>query len=153
MYAMFWECNSLTSLDVSNFVVNKATNMTYMFYYCANLETLDISNFVCDDIGDIHHILTGCEKLRILNMTNCDAITINNVMRYLPVKLNKYGKLYILNNKEHDLIDKAALDTINWKAVIYGGNIKAVHIPEGIFNSLGLGNVLLKHIHIGERFL
>ena len=86
-------------------------------------------------------------------MSNCDNITINSVMCYLPVKLDKYGKLYILNNKEHDLIDKATLDAKNWKAVIYGGNIKAVHIPEGLFKSLGLGNVLLKHIHIGERFL
>jgi len=87
-------------------------------------------------------------------MSNCKTEDINTIIG----QLRKHDdgiirKLYILNNKEHDLIDKATLDTKNWKAVIYGGNIKAVHIPEGIFNSLGLGNVLLKHIHIGERFL
>jgi hypothetical protein len=86
-------------------------------------------------------------------MSNCSSNNINIIISELPEKPNKYGKLYILNNKEHDLIDKATLDAKNWKAVIYGGNIKAVHIPEGMFNSLGLGNVLLKHIHIGERFL
>jgi hypothetical protein len=126
--------------------------MERLFGYCHNLTSLDISNWVVN-ANNIWQTFNECDKLFTLNMCNCSSTTINKFIGQLPEKTDKYGKLYILNNKEHDLIYKATLDAKNWKAVIYGGNIKAVHIPEGIFNSLGLGNVLLKHIHIGERFL
>ena len=181
MNNMFNRCNNLTSLDVSNWNTGKLTDARYLFGYCEalteldlhtwnvisltdisrmffnciNLESLDISNFNMENLITAENALYYTLKLKTINVSNCSTEFINRIMvASLHSRVNdSYGKLYILNNKEHDLIDKATLDAKNWKAVIYGGNIKAVHIPEGMFNSLGLGNVLLKHIHIGERFL
>ena len=37
---MFYECKSLTSLDVSNFNTSNVTDMSKMFSNCANLKTI-----------------------------------------------------------------------------------------------------------------
>ena len=43
MDSMFSSCSSLTSLDLSNFDTSKVTGMIYMFHSCFNLSTLDYS--------------------------------------------------------------------------------------------------------------
>ena len=45
MESMFNDCNSLTSLDLSNFNTQNVTNMKYMFYDCYLLTSLDLFNF------------------------------------------------------------------------------------------------------------
>ena len=40
MESMFWGCNSLTSLDLSNFNTSNVTNMYGMFSYCSSLTEL-----------------------------------------------------------------------------------------------------------------
>ena len=41
---MFYNCSSLTSLDLSNFNIVNEVKMNYLFYYCSNLKYIDISN-------------------------------------------------------------------------------------------------------------
>ena len=45
MKHLFYECSSLTSIDLSNFNVNQVTRMEYMFYKCNSLNYIDISPF------------------------------------------------------------------------------------------------------------
>ena len=63
MEEMFYECSSLTSLDLSNFTTNFLYNVNKMFKGCSNLEYLDISNFYGPNI-DINSIVG------ILDVTN-----------------------------------------------------------------------------------
>ena len=42
---MFFACDSITSLDLSNFDTQNVTNMKYMFSGCISLSSLDLSNF------------------------------------------------------------------------------------------------------------
>ena len=42
---MFYGCNELTSLNLNNFDIKKATDISLMFYYCNHLQILDISSF------------------------------------------------------------------------------------------------------------
>ncbi len=44
MSFMFYECSSLTSLNLSNFNTNKVNNMSYMFYNCSSLTFFNIKN-------------------------------------------------------------------------------------------------------------
>ena len=39
---MFYQCSSLTLLDLSLFNTSLVTNMQYMFYNCSSLISLDI---------------------------------------------------------------------------------------------------------------
>ena len=53
---MFRGCENLRYLDVSNFVTNKAKEMSFMFNRCWKLEFLDFTNFnteKCDNIFEI----------------------------------------------------------------------------------------------------
>jgi hypothetical protein len=129
-----------------------------MFQYCYNLELLNVRNWNLNEYLDTNNswIFAHCPKLSTIIADNCNTNTINALIYQLYDRNNenKYGKLYILNNKEHGLINKATADDKNWKVVIRGGNIQAVNLPEKVFQSLGLGNnIMVKHIHIGERFL
>ena len=42
---MFYDCSSLTSLNLSNFNTNNVTNMDSMFYNCSSLTSLILTNF------------------------------------------------------------------------------------------------------------
>ena len=45
MQAMFYQCSSLTSLNLSNFDTSKVSLMPEMFYNCINLEYINMKNF------------------------------------------------------------------------------------------------------------
>ena len=42
---MFFDCNSLTSLNLSNFNTQNVTDMNYMLSNCNSLTSLNLSNF------------------------------------------------------------------------------------------------------------
>ena len=42
---MFFNCKSLSSIDLSNFNIQNVTNMEYMFNGCKSLSSLDLSDF------------------------------------------------------------------------------------------------------------
>ena len=64
MNAMFKNCSSLTSLDLSNFNTAKVKDMYRMFSYCSTLTTIYASNkFVTDKVVDGSEMFNGCNKL------------------------------------------------------------------------------------------
>ena len=63
MYCMFYDCSSLTGLDLSGFKTDKVTNMGYMFYGCESLTNLDVSGFKTDNVTDMGYIFYGCSGL------------------------------------------------------------------------------------------
>ena len=81
---MFYNCQSLTSLDLSSFDTSKVTDMIMMFSYCSKLETLDISNFDMGNVTDVPHTTSymfgDCSKLHTLRLDNCDNDTINKII-------------------------------------------------------------------------
>ena len=82
MWYMFYSCNSLTSLDVSNFDTSKVTNMAYMFIGCQSLTSLDVSNFDTSKVTNMEHMFNGCLSLSALDLSNFDtsAVTIMDFM-------------------------------------------------------------------------
>mgnify|MGYP003470359512 FL=1 len=51
MYSMFYNCSSLTSLDVTHFNTANVTNMSFMFASCGALTTIyDSDKFVTDNV-------------------------------------------------------------------------------------------------------
>lgn len=67
MNYMFSYCNSLTSLDLSNFDTSKVTNMSGMFLGCSGLASLDVSNFDTSN-ASIYQMFSGCGSLEMLNL-------------------------------------------------------------------------------------
>ena len=67
---MFRNCSSLTSLNLSSFIISKVTTMESMFKDCISLTSLNVSNF--ENIGSLKtaHAFKGCTNLEYINFKN-----------------------------------------------------------------------------------
>ena len=74
MGSMFFNCNKLTALDVSNFDTSKVTNMDYMFCDCYNLTALDVSKWDLSNVTRMNKIFDGCQNLKILTAAENDKL-------------------------------------------------------------------------------
>ena len=61
--SMFYNCNSLSSLDLSNFNTQNVTYMGFMFYGCNSLSSIDLSNFNTQNVTDMRYMFSGCKSL------------------------------------------------------------------------------------------
>ena len=60
MNKMFCECESLNKLDLSNFITDKVDDMTSMFKSCSSLKELDLSNFKFNETTNVQLMFSGC---------------------------------------------------------------------------------------------
>ena len=67
---MFYKCNSLTNLDLSNFNTQNITNMNGMFYSCYSLINLNLSNFNTQNVTNMENMFAYCYSLTNLNLSN-----------------------------------------------------------------------------------
>ena len=51
MEAMFGECNSLASIDLSKLNTEEVETMYGMFYSCSSLTSIDVSQFKTDSLS------------------------------------------------------------------------------------------------------
>lgn len=79
MYQMFGSCTSLTSLDVSHFNTEKVADMREMFFGCRSLSSLDVSNFNTKNVTDIHHMFCSCESLTSLDLSHFSIGRVSNM--------------------------------------------------------------------------
>ena len=65
MRYMFYNCSSLTSLDVTHFNTAKVTDMGNMFYNCSSLTTIYASSkFVTPQVSKSFNMFYNCKKLK-----------------------------------------------------------------------------------------
>ena len=76
---MFYDCNSLESLDFSNFNTEKVINMSYMFCKCTNLKSLNVSNFNNQKVTNMYRMFCECESLINLNLSNFNTQNVSNM--------------------------------------------------------------------------
>ena len=70
MYAMFKNCSSLTSLDLSDFKTPNVTDMHSMFNGCSSLKSLDVSKFDTSCVWDMDTMFYGCRSLESLDLSS-----------------------------------------------------------------------------------
>ena len=79
MADMFWECRSLSSLDVSGFNTGKVTDMFGMFYECISLKLLDVAKFNTANVKSMSNMFYNCQNLASLNVTNFNTANVTNM--------------------------------------------------------------------------
>ena len=79
MYRMSYECNKLSSLDLSNFNTANVTNMEEMFYSCQNLSSLDLSKFNTEKVTNMSGMFYGCQKLSSLDLSKFNTEKVTNM--------------------------------------------------------------------------
>jgi len=86
---MFNDCESLTTLDLSNFNTSNVTNMRSMFNDCESLTTLDLSNFNTSNVTNMRSMFNDCESLTTLDLSNFNTSNVTNMSSMF------YGCLYL----------------------------------------------------------
>ena len=76
---LFYRCNNLISLNLSNFNSQNITNMSNMFNNCGALIYLNLSNFNTHKVTDMSYMFNNCGALTNLDLTNFDIQKVINM--------------------------------------------------------------------------
>ncbi len=106
MYAMFYQCKSLVSLDASHFKV-VVSQMNYMFSGCRALVDLNLSGFRSNG-GARDYMLSNCYNLKKIQMpyyqgTTTYSIDLPNGMYDWNDNDKYYSSKYTINETSHTL--------------------------------------------------
>ena len=86
---MFYNCTRITSLDFSSFDTSKVTSMKRMFYNCGYLTSLDFSSFDTSNVTDMQEMFYECVALTSLDLSsfNTSKVTDMHEMFYNCLRL------------------------------------------------------------------
>lgn len=79
MRNMFYNCSSLTVLDLSNFNTSNVTTMDSIFAKCSELNELNLTNFDTSKVTIMMSMFDGCSKLRALDVSSFDTKNVINM--------------------------------------------------------------------------
>ena len=79
MNCMFQRCSSLTSLILFNINTSQVTNMEYMFEGCSSLTSLDLSFFDTSRVTNMESMFYTCSSLVSLNLSNFNTLQVENI--------------------------------------------------------------------------
>ena len=92
MYSMFYNCSSLTSLDVTHFNTANVTNMSFMFASCGALTTIYVSDkFVTDKVTKGSNMFNNCKNLKGFISSKTGHTCANYKTGYFPKLVGKNG--------------------------------------------------------------
>ena len=96
MRYMFFNCSSLTSLDVTHFNTANVTDMSYMFSSCKSLTSLDVTHFNTAKVKDMSGVFFSCSSLTSLDVTKFNTVNVTN-MSYMFTGCSSLTSLYLTN--------------------------------------------------------
>ena len=76
---MFYDCESLETIDLSSLNTSRARNMSWMFYGCRSLESLDLSSFDTSNVTDMHRMFSSCYALPTLDLSSFDTSNVTDM--------------------------------------------------------------------------
>ena len=79
MSSMFFRCSFLTSLDVTHFNTANVTNMRNLFYNCSSLTSLDVTHFNTAKVKDMYCMFYNCSSLTSLDVTHFNTANVTNM--------------------------------------------------------------------------
>ena len=75
---MFYKCELLTNIDLSNFNTSNVTNMSSMFKGCSSLKKINLSNVNTNSVINMNFMFAKCSSLTNINLSSFNT---NNVTR------------------------------------------------------------------------
>ena len=80
MKYMFYECESLISLDLSSFNTSKVTNMKDIFAYCTSLTNLDLSSFNTSNAENMSGMFSGMTSLTSIDLSSFNTSNVTGMI-------------------------------------------------------------------------
>lgn len=78
MYAWFFECNNLVSVNISKLDTSKTTSLGYTFSRCKSLTEIDLSTLDTSLVRSFADVFQDCSSLRSVNLTGWNTSNGNN---------------------------------------------------------------------------
>ena len=72
MSGMFFNCSSLSKLNLSNFNAQNVEFMDLMFGQCSSLSNINLANFITQNATSMHRLFEGCSSLKKSNIITKD---------------------------------------------------------------------------------
>ena len=79
MSDMFSGCSKPTSIDVSGFNTENVTNMSCMFFYCCQSSRLDVSSFNTEKVTNMSNMFLRCFSLTSLDVSSFNTENVTNM--------------------------------------------------------------------------
>ncbi|HIW75726.1 MULTISPECIES: BspA family leucine-rich repeat surface protein [Gordonibacter] len=85
MEALFTSCFTLSTLDLSSFNTSNVTNMNSMFSSCNVLTTLNLSSFNTSSVTNMQAMFNNCNALTTLNLSNFDTSNVTTMFKMFHI--------------------------------------------------------------------
>ena len=104
MSYMFFNCSSLTSLDVTHFNTAKVTNMNRLFACCSSLTSLDVTHFNTAKVTNMNSMFDCCSSLTSLDVTYFNTANVTG-MNYMFYSCSALTTIYASDNFVTDKVE------------------------------------------------
>ena len=133
MANMFYNCNSLTSIDVSHFNTSNVTDMRNMFYDCSSLTSIDVSHFNTSNVTDIQRMFYNCSSLTSIDVSNFDVSKVASI-EYMFYNCSSLTSLDLTNFKPNFDI---TLETTFFNSLFEGcSSLKTIYCNDNWYNEI-----------------
>ena len=141
---MFYNCQNIISINITNFNTSNVTDMQKMFFNCSNLTTLsDISKWNTDNVNNMNWMFFNCSKLSDLpDISNWNTNNVNDMTFLKQIGDGAFSKVYLTIRRGRR--EFFATKAIN-KTTINGTDFKDWKIAENeykILKSLNHPNII-----------
>ena len=101
MRSMFSGCRSLTYINFGNFNTQKVVDLCWMLDECQSLKEIDLSSFNTQNVKNMYGMFKGCKFLRKINLSNFDTQNVKN-MEFMFRKCDALIEVNLSNfNSDH----------------------------------------------------
>ena len=105
MFYMFYNCSSLKSVNLSNWVTPVLRDMNNMFYNCKKLVSINLSGFDTTNVQNMQHIFENCESLVSIDLFKTITTKITDLVgifaNCISLKSIDLSNLAYTNNLEY----------------------------------------------------
>lgn len=78
----FYNCKTLTSVDLSSLTRASSDALTYAFYGCTNLTSVDLSSLTTAYGSTLNHAFYGCSKLTSVDLSSLTTVGNGSTLSY-----------------------------------------------------------------------
>ena len=79
MEGMFYGCSALTELNIGSWNTSEVTTMKDMFYNCTSLTSLDLSGFNVSSLKYMYEMFKNCKSLTSVNLSGWEVAPLLNL--------------------------------------------------------------------------
>jgi len=99
---LFYNCTSLTNINLSNFNTQNVTNMKCMFNGCSSLTNINLSNFNTQNVTNMDSMFCDCTSLTNINLSNFNTQKATN-MGYMFYDCSSLTNINLSNFKTQNV--------------------------------------------------